>query len=132
MKRLYAVLAFLVAGMAMSATAARAQGQAGDAAARGERVFATQCKTCHTLERGGASLAGPNLYGLMARKSGAAPGYGYSEAMRRFAIEWNDQTLANYLRDPKGDMPGTKKISAGIKRPDQLADVIAYLKEATR
>ncbi|MEI8155152.1 MAG: cytochrome c family protein, partial [Hyphomicrobiales bacterium] len=59
-------------------------------------------------------------------------GYGFSEAMRRFAIEWNDQTLANYLRDPKGDMPGTKMVFAGIKRPDQLADVVAYLKQATQ
>ena len=129
MKRLNAVLAILGAGLAMSAAAARAQ--VGDAA-RGERVFATQCKACHTLENGGSNAAGPNLYGLMARRSGAARGYGFSEAMRRFAIEWNDQTLANYLRDPKGDMPGTKMIFAGIKRPDQLADVIAYLKEATR
>ncbi len=130
MRGLNAVVAILVAALSTSATAAWAQ--AGDAAVRGERVFATQCKACHTLERGGASLAGPNLYGLMARRSGTAPGYGYSEAMRRFAIEWNDQTLASYLRDPKSDMPGTKKISAGIKRPDQLADIVAYLKEATR
>jgi len=101
-------------------------------AAKGERVFATQCKACHTLERGGASVTGPNLYGLMARKSGGLPGYGYSEAMRRFAIVWDEKTLANYLRDPKGDMPGTKMVFAGVKRPDQLADLIAYLKEATK
>ena len=125
------VLAVVVAALAMSATAAWAQ-PSDAAATRGERVFVTQCKSCHTLERGGASIAGPNLYGLLGRKSGTAPGYGYSEAMRRFAIEWNDQTLISYLRDPKGDMPGTKMIFAGIKRPDQLADLIAYLKEATR
>lgn len=113
----------------VSATAASAQ--AGDAA-KGERVFATQCKACHTLERGGASVTGPNLYGLMARKSGTGQGYGYSEAMRRFAVEWNDQTLASYLRDPRSDMPGTKMVFAGIKRPDQLADIVAYLKEATQ
>ncbi len=125
MKNWIGAAAVLVA----SATAASAQ--AGDAA-KGERVFATQCKACHTLERGGASVTGPNLYGLMARKSGTAPGYGFSEAMRRFAIEWNDQTLARYLRDPKSDMPGTKMVFAGIKRPDQLADLVAYLKEATQ
>ena len=77
-------------------------------------------------------MTGPNLYGLMARKSGGLPGYGYSEAMRRFAIVWDEKTLANYLRDPKGDMPGTKMVFAGIKRQDQLADLIAYLKEATQ
>ncbi len=123
----------LFVGVAATTASAQTAGsaQVGDAA-KGERVFALQCKACHTLERGGSSVTGPNLYGLMARKSGTAPGYGFSEAMRRFAIEWNDQTLANYLRDPKNDMPGTKMVFAGIKRPDQLADVVAYLKEATR
>lgn len=105
--------------------------QAGDAV-RGERVYATQCKACHTLERGGASLSGPNLYGLFARRSGTLKGYGYSEAMRRFAVEWDDKTLAAYLRDPRADMPGTKMVFPGIKRQDQLADVIVYLREATR
>ena len=127
MKRLS--IAVVVAALTIPSAAALAQ--AGDAA-KGERVFATQCKACHTLERGGASVTGPNLYGLMARKSGGLPGYGYSEAMRRFAIVWDEKTLANYLRDPKGDMPGTKMVFAGVKRPDQLADLIAYLKEATK
>ncbi|NDH64385.1 MAG: cytochrome c family protein [Alphaproteobacteria bacterium] len=125
MKSWIGVASALIAGV--TASAALAQD-----AAKGERVFATQCKACHTLERGGASVTGPNLYGLMARKSGGLPGYGYSEAMRRFAIVWDEKTLANYLRDPKGDMPGTKMVFAGVKRPDQLADLIAYLKEATQ
>lgn len=129
MKRLNAAFAVVVAALTIPSAAALAQ--AGDAA-KGERVFATQCKACHTLERGGASVTGPNLYGLMARKSGGLPGYGYSEAMRRFAIVWDEKTLANYLRDPKGDVPGTKMVFAGVKRPDQLADLIAYLKEATQ
>lgn len=125
MKSWIGVASALIAGV--TASAALAQD-----AAKGERVFATQCKACHTLERGGASVTGPNLYGLMARKSGGLPGYGYSEAMRRFAIVWDEKTLANYLRDPRGDMPGTKMVFAGVKRPDQLADLIAYLKEATQ
>lgn len=100
--------------------------------ARGEQVFNTQCKACHTLQRGGATTMGPNLYRIMGRRSGTGQGYGYSEVMRKFAIEWNDKTLAAYLRDPKGDMPGTKKIFAGIKQPGQMADVIAYLREATK
>ncbi len=115
----------LLAGLMASAASAQD-------VTKGERVFETQCKACHTLGPGGASITGPNLYGIMARRSGTGQGYGYSEAMRRFAIEWNDQTMANYLRDPRNDMPGTKMVFAGIKRPEQLADLIAYLKEATR
>lgn len=119
-----------VASMVMvglSASAASAQD-----VAKGERVFNTQCKACHTLQRGGATTTGPNLYRIMGRRSGTGQGYGYSEVMRKFAIEWNDATLAAYLRDPKADMPGTKKVFAGIKQRDQLVDVIAYLKEATK
>lgn len=125
MKSWIGVASALIAGVTASAASAQD-------AAKGERVFTTQCKACHTLERGGASVTGPNLYGLMARKSGGLPGYGYSEAMRRFAIVWDEKTLANYLRDPRGDMPGTKMVFAGVKRPDQLADLIAYLTEATQ
>lgn len=119
----------LPATTASAQTAASAQ--AGDAT-RGERVFNAQCKACHTLQMGGSTATGPNLYGLMARRSGTGKGYGYSEAMRRFAIEWNDKTLASYLRDPKADMPGTKMVFAGVKQPGQIADLIAYLEEATR
>ena len=100
--------------------------------ARGEQVFNTQCKACHTLQRGGATSRGPNHYRIRGRRSGTGQGYGYSEVMRKFAIEWNDATLAAYLRDPKSDMPGTKMVFAGIKQPGQMADVIAYLREATK
>ena len=129
MKRSNCVLAVLAAVLAMSTTAARAQ--AGDVT-RGERVFAAQCKACHTLEKGGSNTAGPNLYWLLGRRSGTSKGYNYSEAMRRFSIEWDDRTLSAYLRDPKADMPGTKMVFAGLKQPGQLADLIAYLKVATQ
>lgn len=131
MKNWMGAAPMLIVGLIVGLSATTASAQAGDAA-KGERVFNTQCKTCHTLERGGSTATGPNLYGLMARKSGTGTGYGYSEAMRRFAVEWNDQTLARYLRDPRADMPGTKMVFAGVKQPGQIADLIAYLKEATR
>ena len=125
MKSWVGIASVLIAAVVASAASAQD-------VAKGERVFATQCKACHTLDRGGAITAGPNLYRIMGRRSGTGQGYGYSEVMRRFGIEWNDTTLAAYLRDPKGDMPGTKMIFAGIKQPGQMADVIAYLREATK
>ena len=130
MKRSIALCAVFVTA-AMTAATGAAQAQSGDVA-KGERAFNLQCKACHTLERGGANKIGPNLYGLMGRRSGTMKGYGYSEVMRRFGIEWTDKTLAEYLRDPRTSMPGTKMVFAGIRRQDQLDDVIAYLKEATR
>ena len=119
------VTGLLIAGF--SASTASAQD-----ATKGEQVFNTQCKACHTLNRGGSTNMGPNLYRIMGRKSGTGQGYGYSEVMRRFGIEWNDTTMASYLRDPKSDMPGTKMVFAGMKNPGQIADLIAYLKEATK
>jgi len=113
--------------LGLSASAASAQD-----VTKGEHVFATQCKACHTLVRGGSTNAGPNLYRIFGRKSGTGQGYGYSEVMRRFGIEWNDTTMASYLRDPKSDMPGTKMVFAGMKNPGQIADLIAYLKQATQ
>jgi len=116
-----------VLAVGLAASSASAQD-----ATKGEHVFATQCKACHTLNKGGSTNAGPNLYRIMGRKSGTGTGYGYSEVMRRFSIEWDDKTLASYLRDPKGDMPGTKMVFAGMKQPGQIADLIAYLKVATQ
>lgn len=130
MKRSIALCA-VVAAAAMTAATSAALAQSGDVA-KGERAFNLQCKACHTLERGGANKIGPNLYGLMGRRSGTMQGYGYSEVMRRFGIEWTDKTLAEYLSDPKTSMPGTKMVFAGIRRPEQLDDVIAYLRQATQ
>lgn len=99
---------------------------------RGERVFNQQCKTCHTVEKGGASPIGPNLFGMFGRKAGSGQGFAHSEAMTKSGIVWDDKTVAEYLRDPKGRVPGTKMVYAGLKRQEQLDDVIAYLKKATQ
>ena len=68
---------------------------------RGERLFNQQCKACHTLEQGGHNLVGPNLHGLFGRKAGSAD-YQYSDAMKKSGITWDEKTLADYLKDPKG------------------------------
>jgi cytochrome c len=115
--------------VALSVTAASAQ--SGDAT-RGQRVFNLQCKACHTLEKDGASHAGPNLHGVFGRKAGTAAGYEFSDAMKKSAIVWDDTTMAEYNRDPKGKVPDTKMLFNGVKNAGQLADLVAYLKEATK
>ncbi len=98
----------------------------------GERTFNQQCKACHTVEKGGASTIGPNLFGVIGRKAGTAVGFSFSDAMKASAITWDDASLGDYLTDPKAKVPGGKMVFAGIKRPAQLADVIAYLRKATQ
>lgn len=121
--------AVIVAGLATAAGPAAAQ--SGEAS-KGQRVFNTQCRSCHTLEKDGAQVTGPNLHGLFGRKAGTSAGYAYSDAMKNSGIVWDDTTLADYNRDPKGRVPGTKMIYNGLKNAGQLADLVAYLKEATK
>ena len=100
--------------------------------ARGERLFNQQCKACHTVEKGGASTVGPNLHGLLGRKAGSEGGYQSSDAMKKSGIVWDDKTLAEYLKDPKGKVPGTKMVYIGLKQEAQQQDMIAFLKKATQ
>jgi cytochrome c len=112
----------------LSATPAFAQ--AGNAA-RGERVFNQQCKTCHSLEDG-PSMTGPTLHGMFGRKAGTAAGFDFSEAMIKSGIVWDETTLAEYTSDPKAKVPDGKMVFNGIKQAGQLADLVAYLKQATQ
>lgn len=98
----------------------------GDAAA-GQKVF-KKCGACHTTEDGGANKVGPNLWGMVGRAPATVPGFAYSDAMKALGGEWTLESLDAFLADPKGMVPGTKMSFAGIRKPDQRADVILYLR----
>jgi cytochrome c len=106
------------------AAPARAEGDP----AKGEKVFA-RCKTCHEVAKE-QNKVGPHLVGVMGRKAGSVEGFKYSDAMKNSGIVWDEAALAQYLKDPKGSMPGNKMAFPGLKKDDELADVIAYLKQA--
>ena len=99
--------------------------------ARGERLFNQQCKACHTLDKGGHNLVGPNLHGLFGRKAGTAD-YQYSDAMKKSGIVWDEAALAAYLKDPKAKVPNTKMTYIGLRQEQQQQDMIAFLKKATQ
>lgn len=96
-------------------------------AARGEKAVGA-CKACHTFEKGGANKIGPHLYDVYARPKAGVEGFAYSAAMKGKAGEkWEAEQLDGFLKNPKAYMPGTIMAYAGMGRPDQRADVVAYL-----
>lgn len=116
---------FLIAATALIAVPAAAQMPVGNAAA-GEKTF-VQCKTCHVVDKG-VNRVGPSLWGVVGRKSGTVPGYKYSAANLKSGAVWTEATLFKYLEAPMKFMPGTKMAFGGLKKPEDRANVIAYLK----
>ena len=97
----------------------------GDPAA-GEKVF-RKCKACHTVEEDGPSRAGPNLYGIVGASVAAVDGFRYSGALTDHGGDWTPDRLAAFLANPRKAVPGTKMSFAGLRKPEDQADVIAYL-----
>ncbi len=95
--------------------------------ARGRRIFA-QCASCHSLEDG-VNRVGPTLHAIIGRRSGSIEGFRYSNANRIAAVTWSEQELFAYLENPRARMPGTIMAYAGLRNPQQRADLIAYLKQ---
>ena len=122
----------VISTLASTVLIATAGGALAQSAESGERAFNQQCKACHTVEKGGSSPLGPNLFGVIGRKAGSATGFASSDAMKASGITWDEASLTDYLKDPRAKVPETKMVFAGLKRPAQLADVIAYLKKATQ
>ncbi len=95
-------------------------------AIKGEAVFG-QCKTCHVAEKG-VNRVGPSLWGIVGRRSGSIEGFRYSPANKNSGITWTADELFKYLEAPQKTVPGTYMAFAGLKKPQDRADVIAYLK----
>jgi cytochrome c len=107
------------------ASGARAEGDP----ARGKIDFKL-CAACHSVEPGENGI-GPSLHSIVGRKAASLPDFNYSSAMKRSTIVWDEATLGKFLTDPSATVPGTKMIFAGVKDPQQLDDLIAYLKAAS-
>ena len=94
----------------------------------GKKVF-NKCKTCHLMEKDGVNRIGPNLFGLIGRKSGTAKGFNFSRAMKEANIIWDENALSRYLVKPKAFIPGTKMAFPGLDTEQEIWDVISYITE---
>lgn len=121
MTRLPITTALILAALSFGAAPA----QAGDAAA-GEKVF-NKCKACHQVGETAKNRVGPMLNGIVGQPAGAVEGFKYSDALSGSGLVWDEATLAAYLADPKATVPGNKMAFAGLRKDEEIANVIAFL-----
>jgi cytochrome c len=112
----------IVGLVAVAATEASAGGDA----VKGAALFG-RCFICHTNAKGAGNKIGPNLFGVVGRKAGTAPGYSYSAAMANAGFAWTDARLDAYIKAPQVTVPGNKMAFAGMPSASDRADLIAYL-----
>ena len=94
--------------------------------AAGETIF-KKCAACHKLD--GANAVGPHLDGVVGRPVGSVEGFAYSDPMKAHGGDWTPDDLFHFLANPKKYVPGTKMTFAGLPKPEDRANVIAYLEQ---
>ena len=118
---------FVAALSGLAGLVASAQARAQDVAA-GERVFG-QCRACHQVGETARNGIGPQLNGLIGRRAGTVEGYAYSPANKASELTWDEAGFRTYIKDPRGQMPGTKMVYAGLKEDGRITDLVAYLRQ---
>jgi len=106
------------------AAPARPVASLGDAAA-GQAAFG-RCLACHSIRKGGGHTTGPNLFGVVGRQAGSAPGYVYSVPMARAGFTWSEDTLMTWIAAPAQMVPGTVMNFQGVGDPIRR-NIVAYM-----
>lgn len=86
-----------------------------------------KCMACHQIGPDAQNGIAPVLNGVVNRPAGQYPNYSYSSANKKSGLVWDERTLFAYLRAPAKVVPGTKMIFSGLKKDQEISDVIAYL-----
>jgi cytochrome c len=93
---------------------------------RGENA-AKKCSACHTFNKGGRPLVGPNMWGIVGRPKASETGFAYSDALKKKGGNWTIDDINQFITNPQAAVSGTKMTFAGVPRAKERADIIAYL-----
>ncbi len=115
----------LIPALFLSSLLAVSSAAAQDVSA-GERSF-NKCRACHQIGETARNGVGPELNGLLGRAAGSVQGYAYSTGNKQSGITWDEETFARYIASPQAVVKGTKMAFAGLKNPQEVKDLIAYL-----
>ncbi|MER9668006.1 cytochrome c family protein [Mesorhizobium sp. M0203] len=118
----------LTTAILTSVGSAHAQDTLSGNAEAGAVVF-KRCMACHKVGPDAKNGVGPVLNGVVGRAASAYPDYSYSSANKNSDLIWDEPTLTTYLRAPRKLVPGTKMAFSGLSKDQEIADVIAYLKQ---
>ena len=95
----------------------------------GAKLFKAKCSNCHSINSGGPNKQGPNLFSVMGRQSGQVLGFKYTNANKNSGIIWSNNTMFDYLENPKKYIKGTNMAFPGFKKEKDRLDIIAFLNE---
>lgn len=95
---------------------------------QGRKVAEKHCIVCHTFEKDGKVIFGPNLWNMAGKPAASIDGYKYSDALKNSGLTWTDKNLLGFLSDPEQFLPGTTARFPGLTSAQEKADVIAYMK----
>ena len=94
----------------------------------GERLF-VKCRSCHSIDKDGGNMTGPNLWGVYGAKAGSNEEFPYSDAVKNSGIVWSDETIGKWLANPSTFLRGTKMAFIGLPNEQDRAALLAYLKK---
>jgi len=115
-----------VIGIAAALAAFSAPALADGDVEAGKKVF-NKCKACHTLDEG-KNKVGPSLFGVLGRSAASVQGFKYSKALKESGLTWDEETIEKFLATPKDLVPRTRMAFAGLKKDDDIENVLAYIK----
>lgn len=89
---------------------------------------ARKCAACHTFDQGGANRVGPNLWDVVGNKTAHLDNFNYSNTLAELGATWSYEALDEFIANPRAYLPGTSMAFAGIRNPQDRADLIAYMR----